>query len=304
MYRMVSGQLPFPEGSPAVLCHSISSTPHTPLRRYVRGVSPGLESIINRLLQKIPAQRFQTAAQLMEALDRLSEQAPPRRRRWLFAGVACAFLFAAIGAYPAVHYFFPARDGRTPSVAVPPGDTSGTPTARDMPSHSTAGGQIDAPGKTPPVPEFRDATGVVWRSTNQEHAGLVSVDADGVVRVEKPAELADNWAMVEGALVDGTTGRPTGRYLLLDIVDLSAGNDVSWAVKLAPPDGSYRDIELSYGREAGQFAIRLPEPMGTAGSTIRIFVVGPDGAFVRFRDVRVAEAIPEGFRELPVLTQK
>jgi serine/threonine protein kinase len=305
MYRMVSGQLPFQGGAPHVLCHSISSAPHTPLRRYVPGVSPGLESIINRLLQKGPAQRFQTAAQLMEALDRLSQQAPPPRRRWLIAGVTCALLFAAIGAYQAVHYFSPARESRTQTVAMPPNDTSGTPTVRDSPSYSAAGGPTDPTGKTPPVPEFRDASGVVWRSTNREHAGLVNVDADGVVRLEKPDELADNWAMVEGALVDRTTGRPTGRrYLLLDIVELAAGSDVSWAVKLAPPDDSQHDIELNYGRDAGPFAFRLPEPMGAAVRTVRIFIVGPDGAFVRFRDVRVADAIPDGFRELPVLARE
>lgn len=301
MYRMVSGQLPFQGGSPHVLCHSISSSPHTPLRRYVPGVSPGLESIINRLLQKSPTQRFQTAAQLIEALDRLSQQAPPRRRRWLIAGVACALLLAAIGAYQAVHYFNPPGDSHTQAVAAPSNDSSGPPTARDRPSHSAAGGQTDPPGNTPPVPEFRDASGVAWRSTNREHGGLVSVDADGVVRLEKPAELADNWAMVEGAPVDVPTGR---RYLLLDIVELSAGSDVSWAVKLAPSDGGDADIELNYGRESGRFAFRLPEQAGAPGNAVRIFIVGPDGAFVRFRDVRMGDAIPEEFRELPVLSRE
>jgi hypothetical protein len=185
-------------------------------------------------------------------------------------------LFATIGAYQAARFF-------------------------DPPPSRSAGVNTDSPVPTSPIPEFRDATGVVWRSTNQEHVGLVSVDANGVVRLEKSAELADNWAMVEGVLVGLPT---THRYLLLDIVELSAGSDVSWTAKLAPPDGSNRDIELNYGHEAGQFAFLVPEQTGTASSKVRIFIVGSDGAFVRFRDVRLADAIPDEYRELSVLPGK
>lgn len=295
MYLMISGHLPFQGSSPAVLCHSIANSPIAPVRNHVPDISPGLEAIINRLLQKSPGQRFQTAAEVIEALDRLSQPMPRRGRKWLIAAATVAVLFGAIGAYRAARYFDWGGGSRTLPVTAPASDPAGPFTVRNPPP---AGVDTDFPAPTTPLPEFRDARGVIWRSTNPQHAGLVSVDADGVVRLEKPAELADNWAMVEAALVGVPTAR---RYLLLDIVELSRGGDVSWAVKLTPPGGSDRDIELNYGQEAGQFAFLLPEQVGTAGSTVRIFIVGSNGAFVRFRNVRIADAIPDGYRELPVL---
>lgn len=283
MYRMLSGHHPFQGSSPAVLCHAIACSPATPLRQHVPDVSPELEAIVNRLLQKSPAQRFQTAAQLIEALDGLSQPAKPKQHHWLATAAILAVPLIAIGAYLAPRLVNSQRETQPGSVAV----------------------SADSPAETQvsvvPISEFRDANGVVWRSTNREHAGIVSVDADGVVRLEKPADQADRWTMVEGDL-EGPS--PIRRYLLLDVVELSAGGDVSWAAKIAPPEGSNRDVELNYGHEAGQFAFLLPEELREDGGSlrVRVFLVGPGGTFVRFRDVWTVNAVPEGFRELPVLS--
>jgi|GEM_PF-4498882 len=296
MYRMISGHLPFQGTIPTVLCNSIATCPPTPLRNYAPDVSAGLESIINRLLQKSPDRRFETASQLIEALDRVSLNTPPRRRRRrVIAGMTFASVIAGIAAYQSARQFDWQGVSSSPLPATTE-DNQARPPAEPNPPSAKPATTPSEPKLT--VPEFRDAAGVVWRSTNPGHAGLVSVDDDGAVRLEKPANLADDWAMVEASLV-GTSATP--RYLLLEIVELSVLGDVRWTAKLPPSDGSGRDVELNYGRQTGRYAFRLPEQAGTANTAVRIFIVGPDGAFVRFRDVHIADSVPEGYWELPIL---
>jgi hypothetical protein len=303
MYRMLTGQHPFQGSTPVVLCHAIATLPHTPLRQHVPEVSAGLEAVIDRLLQKNPAHRFQTAAQVIEALERLSQQASTRPARWRTKGAISLGLLAVIAVHQATQLADWGRDSTTQSnVAITrdsPQHPGTSPTTHHQPSDPTELNTASAV-PTPSIPEVLDATGVVWRSLNREHAGLVSVDADGVIRLEKPAENADNWAMIEAELA---ALPENGGYLLLDVVELSGRGDVSWAAKLAPSEGSRRDIELNYGQSAGQFAFRLPQQMGTRSGAVRarIFIVGSDGASVRFRDVRIANAVPEGYRVLSVL---
>jgi serine/threonine protein kinase len=304
MYRMVTGQHPFQGSTPVLLCHSIANTPHTPLRHYVPNISPGLEAIIDRLLQKSPAHRFQTAAQVIEALDRLSQPPPSRSGGWAVAGLFILVLLGIVGAYQASR--LGNRDGDSgtrPGVIVAADSTQvsgGSSTPDDSPSRSTAQ-NIDPPVPRPSIPEFLDGSGIIWRSTNQHHAGLVSVDADGVIRLQRQAGGPDNWAMVEAEFPEPPDDRG---YLLLEIVELSGSADASWAAKLAPSDGSLRDVELNYGHSAGRFAIMLPQQAGTHGGSLRsrIFVVGSNGAFMRFRGVRIASAVPEGYRTLAPLS--
>jgi serine/threonine-protein kinase len=71
-YEMLCGRPPFVEATPqAVLAAHLTRTPE-PLARFRPNVSPQLEALIARCLQKRPADRWQTAAELVPQLDAIA----------------------------------------------------------------------------------------------------------------------------------------------------------------------------------------------------------------------------------------
>ena len=65
LYEMLSGAKPFEADASLEVLVRIISSPHAPLRN----VSPALAAVVDRCLQKNPDRRFQTAAELVEALS-------------------------------------------------------------------------------------------------------------------------------------------------------------------------------------------------------------------------------------------
>ncbi len=97
LYEMLAGQAPFVAPTPqAVLArHSIDPVP--PLRTLRSSVSPGVEQAVLKALEKVPADRFQTARAFVEALDQPGIVAVPRaRRRVVLAGAAGMIVIAAV----------------------------------------------------------------------------------------------------------------------------------------------------------------------------------------------------------------
>jgi len=103
LYELASGALPF-DGTKAEIFESVLSRPPLPLHERSPQVSPDFARIIDRLLKKDPAARFQTAADLRAALrqvDAAGTSSAPfngKPRRWAasrIAGVALAL--AALG---------------------------------------------------------------------------------------------------------------------------------------------------------------------------------------------------------------
>jgi hypothetical protein len=80
MYRALSGVWPFGDGSePAT--HQIRHRSPTPLGRLVREIPGSLERAVHRCLQKVPADRFSSAAELGRALTAtLTELGEPSSR--------------------------------------------------------------------------------------------------------------------------------------------------------------------------------------------------------------------------------
>jgi tetratricopeptide (TPR) repeat protein/tRNA A-37 threonylcarbamoyl transferase component Bud32 len=71
-YEMLCGRPPFVETTPqAVLAAHLTRTPE-PLARFRPNVSPQLETLIARCLEKRPADRWQTAAELLPQLDAMA----------------------------------------------------------------------------------------------------------------------------------------------------------------------------------------------------------------------------------------
>jgi len=81
LYEMVTGRLPFRGQSPTDLYARIRAARYTP--------SPALDHVISACLRKKPAQRFQSAAELIAALDAAALEPEPaaprpgRKRGWL-----------------------------------------------------------------------------------------------------------------------------------------------------------------------------------------------------------------------------
>jgi serine/threonine protein kinase len=75
LYQLVSGRRPFEEESLGGLFVMIGAEPPAPIRNYVPDISPELEAILLRCLEKAPAARFQTVAELARALAPFSSDA-------------------------------------------------------------------------------------------------------------------------------------------------------------------------------------------------------------------------------------
>ena len=106
LYELVSCKSPFKAETPAATMNAIAQQTPEPLARYKAGVPVELQRIVSKLLQKDPALRYQTAADVisdltgMKATSQLSTGTPVRKNRtWrLVVGVAVLALLA-VAAY-------------------------------------------------------------------------------------------------------------------------------------------------------------------------------------------------------------
>ena len=136
-YEMLAGTPPFGLGGLEVLASHLRDTP-APLSSRVAGVPPGFEAVIDRLLAKDPAMRFQSCDELVAAIDSLRIPAP---------GVLSSATVAAPTPVP----------GRAPSAqpyATPMPVATPTPylpaPAAPLTTHGAASGMV-APPTAPPT---------------------------------------------------------------------------------------------------------------------------------------------------------
>ena len=110
-YELLSGRLPFSGTPQQVLAAHVTETPD-PVQKHRPGVSPALSNAVMRCLAKLPADRWQTAAELLAALEPLAtpsgglaptsarleavaRPASPRRKYLVAAGIVA--LLAVVG---------------------------------------------------------------------------------------------------------------------------------------------------------------------------------------------------------------
>ena len=74
LYQMLTGKLPYTGESPVTVALKHVSDPVPSIDPDEHGVSPALASIVNRLLQKQPANRFQSASEVASALREARER--------------------------------------------------------------------------------------------------------------------------------------------------------------------------------------------------------------------------------------
>jgi len=67
-YQLTCGQLPFRADSMTALMYKIANEAHTPLAAIRPDLSPAVDRIVNRALAKRPEDRFQTGAEMAQAL--------------------------------------------------------------------------------------------------------------------------------------------------------------------------------------------------------------------------------------------
>ena len=105
LYEMATGQLPFREQVPTLLANDILNKPPTPPLRLNPDLSPKLDDIILKCLDKDPDSRYQSARELEVDLRRLAMPSteaaaltpPPRRRKlWLRAAMAAGIILVAL----------------------------------------------------------------------------------------------------------------------------------------------------------------------------------------------------------------
>jgi serine/threonine-protein kinase len=108
LYEMLAGQPPFTGPTPQAIMarHSLDRVPRL---RIVRGAVPdALETVIERALEKVPADRYQTAGQFAEAVGaaatgRVSRvvASTSRPRAWRVPAIAAGVLVLALGGWVA-----------------------------------------------------------------------------------------------------------------------------------------------------------------------------------------------------------
>jgi tetratricopeptide (TPR) repeat protein len=99
LYEMATAQRPFPENQPARLIDAILHSSPKPLSSRGSSASAGLESIIFKALEKEPAQRYQSARELMVALESGGVVARPApHRKWPLAAVSALAFVLIVGA--------------------------------------------------------------------------------------------------------------------------------------------------------------------------------------------------------------
>ncbi len=99
MYEMLTGETPFKaESAGELVAKHLHEIPRDP-REHNRGLSAGLARVVMKCLEKDPAKRYQSAAEVQADLDRLRTTAPHeivrdwiRRHRALSLAAAAAFL--------------------------------------------------------------------------------------------------------------------------------------------------------------------------------------------------------------------
>ncbi len=96
LYDLLTGHAPFPEGTVVdkVMAH-LERSP-TPLTERRRDVPPALARVVERMMHKDPAERYQTPAEVAEALAPFAAPAPIRPRRGWRASVAASLAAAVL----------------------------------------------------------------------------------------------------------------------------------------------------------------------------------------------------------------
>jgi len=95
LYELLAGQPPFTGPSTQAILARHLADPVPPLRTVRKPVSPGLERVVMKALEKVPADRFSTGAEFAAALDAARTGRTDRRRLVARIGLVTAMVISA-----------------------------------------------------------------------------------------------------------------------------------------------------------------------------------------------------------------
>jgi Tol biopolymer transport system component len=232
LYELATGRRPFGSKSGVELTDAVLHEVPVSPRSVSGGVSPGLEAVILKCLDKDPGLRYQTAKELLVDLERLQAAATSgsasqpvavvkSRPRWPWLVAAAALVAFATAAW----LLWPPP---------PPRITGSRPL--------TAGLEADLPVDAGYASWTTDGTRLYYLSTNGAHAALFQIPATGGEAVEIPLPFARR-REIHGYLPEESALLMTGSGLVCEaqskqgrplwIVPVPAGAPSRWGSLVA-----------------------------------------------------------------------
>ncbi|HEY7309418.1 MAG TPA: serine/threonine-protein kinase [Gemmataceae bacterium] len=256
LYYLLTGQTPFPEGTvlDKLLAHRQRAP--RPLSDFRDDIPPALTRVLERMMDKDPAQRYQTPEEAARALRPFLNvrPAPVVSRRWIWFAAAAAAVFLLVGALAvtAAVFFFLRGRGETVFATIGPHDV---PLTRDGITADQGGWRIEANGARSValfeviVPDGVENCQVIYR------AKLKAENVQGRAYLEMLCRFPDQGEYFSKGLkdpIEGTTdwvSRETPFYLKKgekpDLIKLNVvieGTGTIWI-----KDISLRQTSLPYG---------------------------------------------------------
>ena len=146
LYRMATGEPPFPGKNSAAVLHSLATVQPTPPRQLNPDVPPALEQLVLQLLARDPADRPASALEVADRLQHMRQELPPgvgrlsesavgpadsesrptvapraARKRWLAAAAALLLLAAGGVLVPQIIIRIKGPDGKETEITAPGG---------------------------------------------------------------------------------------------------------------------------------------------------------------------------------------
>jgi serine/threonine protein kinase len=285
LYEMVAGRLPFHSDTPIGMVLQHIQEPPLPPREL--GVPEPMSSLLMKALEKDPAQRFQTAEEMSEALAGAAQKAPTPRGLPTVAGPDAPTRLLA----------------RSRPSSSPGPLTAGTPTA-DPVRRPTAPRVRPRPAISDPEPEATEGGGSgtlwIWAAL----AAVVALIGVGILRRERapvPSEAPSSTSALEARPAPAGP-RPTTPAAPAGPSDAAVRFDVQ---RILEESAALKGARIQVEVTSGIVSLTGAVPSGTAGELAASLAKSVPGVGRVFSTLEVAEtrAAPAlaGGREEPAV---
>ena len=242
LYEMLAGRRAFPGDSSVDVLHAILHKAPQELSAVEPAVTPPLERLVARCLEKEPEDRFQSTRDLVFHLESLGSPSglpaeavrKPLRRRWLWPAIAVASALGAAG----VAFWIGGLNGKGQPVFRQLTFRSGLITAARF-AHDGESVVYSAGWEGRPVELFTTRPGSPEsRSLGLPRAGLQAVSSSGELAVTLSCEF--NWSECQGTLARVPLSGGAPRDVLEDIHYADWAPDGKTLAVVRPAEGVYR----------------------------------------------------------------
>lgn len=179
LYELLAGRRPFPSRSVADVMRKLAEQPIPPPSTYRATISPALDAVCMRALEKQPVARFADMEGFAEAIERAAgTERPPRQWSWRKAAMLVTLTLALLACIPLAFWL----SGPTPTPHAPtplvPAANGYAPAYASLPGYNDALIRKRPEFRAGPIPASKgDWIAVLERST----VGMKDPDAHNVV---------------------------------------------------------------------------------------------------------------------------